>query len=99
MATLDEINDLVVGAPKLRQRFQASRLKAAWNILNEAANTTNHAARLTWANKIINIYESDLDKEYRRFLSNATIQTAGNSATDNDIDFVVSSFVDTFAGG
>lgn len=98
MATLVEIHALAAGAPELRQRFAAARLKAAWDVLNESSGTTNHAARLVWANKIIDGYETDLDVEWRRFLSNATIQAVGVAATDNDIQFVVNSFTDTFAG-
>jgi hypothetical protein len=97
-ATLQQIHNAVVGAPLLRQRFAAARLKAAWDVLNESAGTTNHAARLAWANKVIASYEADLDPEFRRFLSNATIQTSGNNASDNDVQFVVNSFLNTFAG-
>lgn len=99
MATLMEIDGLVLGAPTLFQRFRAARLKAAWDIMNEDPGTTNHADRVTWANSIIADYESsDVQSEYRLFLSNTTIQTSGISSTDNDIQFVVNSFVDTWAG-
>jgi hypothetical protein len=50
MATLTQIYSLVEGYPDLKQRFLAARLKAAWDILNEAVNTENHANRLIWAN-------------------------------------------------
>lgn len=96
MATLIQIHNAVMGAPLLRQRFSAARLQAAWDILNESAATPSHAARLAWANKIITDYDADLDAEYRRFLSNATIQSAANP-TDNDIQFVVNSFVNAWA--
>jgi len=98
MATLTELDALVVGNPILRQRFRASRLKAAWNVVNEAVNTANHAERIAWANKIIGGYETDLDAEYRWLCSNTTIQANPSGASDNDIDFVVASFLNQWAG-
>lgn len=99
MATLMEIDGLVLGAPTLFQRFRAARLKAAWDITNEDPGTANHADRLTWANSIIAAYDSgNVQSEYRLFLSNTTIQTSGIASTDNDIQFVVNSFIDTWAG-
>lgn len=99
MATLDEIHALAVGMPLLRQRFAAARLKAAWDILNEDAGTTNHAERLVWANAVLGAYDGTpfVEVEYRRFLSNSTIQTTGNASSDNDVQFVVNSMSDAFA--
>ena len=97
MATLVEIDNLVNGYPLLKQRFKAARLKAAWDILNEG-DITFHEERLAWASGIINNYDVDLSVEYLLFLSNPTIQTSGNASTDNDIQFVVNSFVDVWAG-
>ena len=99
MATLQQIDELVLGVPTLYQRFRAARIKAAWDIINEDPGTTNHVDRVTWANGIIEDYEGDdIYSEYRLFLSNATIQTSGIASTDNDIQYVVNSFVDTWAG-
>lgn len=98
MATLIEIHNLAVGAPSLQQRFYAARLRAAWDVRNEAPATANHAARLVWANKVLNDYQgSGSFYEYSTFLANATIQAAGNAATDNDILFVVNSFVNDWS--
>lgn len=98
MTTLADLHALISGAPELQQRFQASRLRAAWNVLNEDPATASHTARIAWANKVVANYGADLDKEYRRFLSNPTVQASGNGSTDNDIDFVVASFLNIFAG-
>lgn len=99
MATLQQIDELVLGVPTLFQRFRAARIKAAWDIINENPATANHADRLVWANAIIADYEtSDIQSEYRLFLSNTTIQTSGIASTDNDIQYVVNSFIDTWAG-
>ena len=98
MATLMEIYSLVHGAPELEQRFQAARIKAAWDILNESPSTTGHTERLVWAEAILDDVSTDAEEEYTRFLSNATIQSSGTSSTDNDILFVVNSWVNTWAG-
>lgn len=97
MATLTQIYSLVEGYPDLKQRFLAARLKAAWDILNEAVNTENHANRLIWANWIISNLRNNSDSEYARFLSNTTIQTNGVASTDNDIQFVVNGLINTNA--
>jgi len=98
MANLVEIHSLLVGAPQLQQRFIAARVKASWDILNESADTDGHTERLAWAEKILDDSSADLTPEYNRFLSNTTIQANGTDSTDNDIQFVVNSFVNTWAG-
>jgi hypothetical protein len=98
MATLTELDALIVGCSLLRQRFRAARLKAAWSVLNESGSTQHHTERLVWANKIVGDYEKDLDKEYRWACSNATIQSSGDASTDDDINSAVSGFINTWAG-
>jgi len=98
MATLEQLDALIVGNPLLRQRFRAARIKAAWYVVNENAQTANHAARLAWANKIIGNYEADLDVEYRWLCSNATVQASPATTTDNDLDYVVAVFLNQWAG-
>ena len=97
MATLEQLDALIVGNPLLRQRFRAARIKAAWNVVNEDAQTANHAARLVWAGKILANYETDLDVEYRWFCSNSTVQASPNTTTDNDLDYVVATFLNQWA--
>jgi hypothetical protein len=98
MATLEQLDALIVGNPLLRQRFRAARIKAAWYVVNEDAQTAYHAARLVWANKIIANYEADLDAEYRWMCSNATIQADASASPDNDLEFVTASFINQWAG-
>jgi hypothetical protein len=98
MATLTELDALIVGCSLLRQRFRAARLKAAWDVINEAETTQHHTERLAWANKIVGDYDKDLDKEYRWACSNAVIQSSGDASTDSDINSVVSGFVNAWAG-
>lgn len=97
MANLKQIDSLIIGNPELRQKFRASRIKAAWNILNESPSTENYLIRKAWADKIITNYEVDLDKEYRLLCSNSTIQANPDEATDSDIDYVVASFINEWA--
>jgi hypothetical protein len=96
-ATLQQIYNVAFGAPELRQRFVAARLKAAWFVRNESNQTANHANRISWANGLLNDPMRRLDQEYMLFLSNSTIQAAGNAAPDGDIEYVVAVFLDEFA--
>jgi hypothetical protein len=96
---LQALDDFVINSSGLESRFRAARLQAAWDITNESPNETNHAQRAAWAEKIIETYEGDLDKEFRRFLANPTIQASGDLSTDGDIQYVVNTLVDTFAAG
>ncbi len=98
MANLKQIDSLIIGNPELRQKFRASRIKAAWAVVNEDPATPHNALRKVWANKIISNYEADLDTEYRWLCSNTTIQANPSEATDSDIDFVVSTFLNKWAG-
>lgn len=98
MANLKQIDSLIIGNPELRQKFRAARIKAAWSVVNESPSTSNHVERRGWASKIIANYEADLDLEYRWLCSNATIQANPDAATDADIDYVVSAFLNQWAG-
>jgi hypothetical protein len=97
MATLADIYSLITGAPSLEQRFIAARVKAAWDVLNEDAGTTNHVNRLAWAKATLDDPTARKSKEYLRFLSNTTIQSSGVASTDNDVQFVVNSLLDGWA--
>ncbi|MFN8711206.1 MAG: hypothetical protein ACK5Z2_00035 [Bacteroidota bacterium] len=98
MANLKQIDSLIIGNPELRQRFRASRIKAAWAIVNEDPATENHLLRKAWADKIISNYEADLDTEYRWLCSNEEIQTDSDGASDAVIDSTVTSFLNQWAG-
>ena len=98
MENLKQIDSLIVGNTELRQKFRASRIKAAWAVINEDPATGNHLLRKAWADKIITNYEADLDLEYRWLCINATIQANPSEATDSDIEYVVASFINQWAG-
>lgn len=101
MAYSDLYNTLVadVGNHVLWRQAFVAVLKAASDIRNEDAGTSNHANRLLWAQSV----EQDpaarvLEMRYR-IMQNATIQAAPTAATDNDVQFVVNSLIDSFATG
>jgi len=97
MATLRELITLVHSSTELKYRFGGAMLKACWDVMNEDAGTENHANRIALAKLILRDHETFLDRYWALFLSNSTIQTAGDASTDNDIQFVVNSFYDTMA--
>lgn len=97
MATLQQIQTFVDGNPTLKQRFKAARIQVAWNIQAEAGTTTNHAARAVWATKILTDPLKDIDKEYNWFLSNANVQSLGESVTDAQVVSGVGALVDAWA--
>jgi hypothetical protein len=95
MATLVQIQEFALGNPTLKQRFQAGRIQAAWDILAEPSGGT--APRAAWRMKIFNNVNADVDREYVWFLSHASIQSAGNNITDAALVTAVKSFVDAWA--
>lgn len=94
MATLADIQKFAVGEPLFKQRFAASRLQAAWDILAEVSPSAN---RVAWRNKIFKDLSKDLDREYVWFLSHASVQAAGDTITDANLNTATKSFVDAWA--
>ncbi len=102
MADLIDIADLFVNGNVLKKRILGACLQAAWDIQNESAGTDNHENRLIWANAVLSGVDearSCADDLVGLVLSNATIQASGEDATDNDVQFVVNSLIDTVADG
>lgn len=94
MATLDDIQKFSLGNPALKQRFGASRIQAAWDILVEVSPSAN---RVAWRNKVLTDITKDLDREYVWFLSHANVQSAGSGITDANLNTATKSFVDAWA--
>jgi hypothetical protein len=94
MATLNEIQTFALGNPQLQQRFRASRIQAAWDILAEGSPSAN---RVAWRNKILTNPDADSMREYIWTLSHALIQSAGNAITDANLNIATKSFVDAWA--
>ena len=88
----------------LKAKFVGACLVAASQIVAEAPETENHANRLTWANTVLlgSVGEVEaLSMAHLRYglATNATLQSAGDDATDNDVQFVVNSQINTLATG
>ena len=98
MATLLEIYNLRYEAVNLKNRTTAAIAKAATDVLNEDPGTANHANRLVWAGSALDNATAMAERMMWGVLSNATIQANGESSTDNDIQFVVNSLIDSYAG-
>ena len=104
MALVDIYNCWAGQSGLLKAKFIAACLKAAYAISNEDPGTSNHANRVTWAGIILNGTVSEVEASAMQHLryaiaSNATLQTVGDAATDNDVEFIVNSQINTFATG
>jgi len=100
MALIDTYN--LAFHSTLRRRICGACWKAASDILNEDAGTTNHANRVLWAKQVLT--ENNDGPMVKRLsvavAQNSTVAAAGaESATDNDIQFVVNSFINSHADG
>lgn len=81
----------------LRKRVVGACIQASYDILNEAPETENHLARLAWASDVLLNYEQKAREIFPFVLSNATLQSQKESVSDNDIQFVVNSFINKVA--
>lgn len=87
----------------LRMQIASALAVAAVQVLNEATNTTNHAARLVWASSILATAKAPLEAANQVIwgvLGNTTIQAelvATGTAVDGDVQFQVDSLVNTYA--
>lgn len=104
MATLAQIGNFwVTRAGAQYERWLGACLKAAYDVLNEDPGTTNHADRMTWANVILGVDESAVQGKVTQQMkyaiaSNATLQANPEGTSDNDIQYIVNSQLDTLAG-
>lgn len=89
----------------LRKQIAWAVTRAASDIRNEDPGTANHLNRLDWAKRITRT-TNGIDAEAERVawgvMQNATIQAAvaanPESVTDNDVQFVVNSLINEYAG-
>lgn len=85
------------------ERWLGACLVAAYAILNEAAETENHADRLVWANVMLGTDAAAVQAKVTAMMkyaiaSNATLQADPVGASDNDIQFIVNSQINIMAG-
>lgn len=82
-----------------RKQVVVAIIKAATDVINEDPGTANHANRLTWAQKVSKhdaaISEGNLRKW--QVVSNATVSASLPTSLDNEVQFVVNSFINTWA--
>jgi len=83
----------------LRPRVAVACVRAAQDILNESPATTDHAKRVAWANSSMSNADGMADRMMWGLIGNSTIQSLGDAATDNDIQFVVNSLIGIYMGG
>lgn len=87
-------------ASSLRKQVAVALHKAAVNVRNEDPQTVNHARRLQWSEQVLSQggIEAMTTAMIWSVLENATIQADPAAAFDNDVQFVVNSLVNQFAG-
>lgn len=71
---------------------------SAQKILVEPVNTPNHAQRLVWAKSALLDARQAADRMMWGLVSDPTVQSAGESITDAQLQVIVDSLVNTFSG-
>ena len=108
-----EINKASQGSSDFMRQIVVAMVTAAQDIRNEDPGTANHTERLAWAEKVGGaVGASRMAEKWRwRVLENATIRTSlatlpdpnpdaldVGPVSDSDIQFVVNSLIQVFAG-
>lgn len=99
MATLSQLYSLRYSSDGLRNRLTAACATAAQDVLNESTGTSNHEQRVKWAYAALANAPAMAESMMWGLIGNATIQTAGEAATDGDIQFVCNGLINTYAAG
>lgn len=105
MALIDIGNAWTSGpTDSLFRKFLGAILVAAKDIKAEDAGTDNHANRIVWADDVLSGVESTVHTKVHEQIryaaaTNATMQANPTGLSDNDIQFIVNSNIDTFATG
>ncbi len=99
MTLIDNFN--LRASDVLRNRIAAACWNAAEQVRNEDAATDNHTDRLAWARRVFTDPGDgpEVLRVFRAVLMNPTVQSAGEAATDEDIQSAVTGLVDLFATG
>jgi len=89
----DQTNDL-------HKKVARAVVKASTDVIAEDPQTAFHQGRLQWAQNIRDNPDSALTQAHQvmlRVLENSTVSAAGNTAADNDVQFVVNGLVNVMA--
>ena len=98
MASYAELSDLV-GDAVFQKRVRFALLRAAYDVRNENVLTPDHAARVSWASRVLDDSQNiDYGRLAIGIVLNPTIGSAGAAATDADIQFQVNSLVPGLVG-
>jgi hypothetical protein len=98
MATLSEIYGIRYDNTNLKKKVTSAVAKSAADVIAEDPGTTNHADRLVWARSTILNTPQAAEVMMWYIAQNASINASPDTATDNDILFVVNSVIDLIAG-
>jgi hypothetical protein len=85
------------GSATLTSRVKAAVLVGAYDVCNEAGSVTNHAERIKWAVASLRDPITATTTMMAYVALNASVQTVGLAATDNDLKYIVNSNIDTIA--
>ena len=99
MATLLDVYNLRYMSAYMKPRVIVAIAKAAQDILNEDPGTTNHANRVILANNSLRDTAIEAERLMWGVVGNTTIQTNGDSSSDQEIQNAVNGLIDTFATG
>jgi hypothetical protein len=92
MALIDTYN-LRYESATMKNRVTAAVAQNAADILNEDPATPNYENRQAWANAALQNSPGIAEQAMWDVVMNPTINAAGDAATDQDILFVVSSWI------
>ncbi len=79
--------------PAMKGRVTAAVAHNSADILNEAPSTPNHVGRVEWANMALANSQGIAENAMWSVVMNPAINAAGDAATDNDILFAVSAWI------
>lgn len=97
MADLLTTYDIRYNNSSLKKKVVSAVAKAANDVLNEDPGTSNHVARVNWAQSALANTPQAAEKMMWGIVQNATISADPDNAVDGDIQFVVNSLIDSIA--
>lgn len=92
MALIDTYN-LRYGSENMKSRVTAAVAQLSADITNEAPGTPNHEARASWAEMALANAQGIGENAMWSVVMNPTINAAGEAATDSDILFATSAWI------
>ncbi len=97
MATYNEIYNLWATSSTLKNKVIVACVNSAQTVFSELVSVTNHAERLTWANKVLADPTLQAERMMWGVCLNPSVQTSGEAITDAALQTVVDNLVTFFA--